>query len=60
VPIDVVESNISEKITFKLSIRMIRPISLPTDYNVNYLAKGLGRGDEVLGRIVKVQFAQKM
>ena len=55
VPIDVVESNISEK---KLSNSVgFRPISLP-DFNVNYLAKGLGRGDEILGRIVKVQFAQ--
>lgn len=55
VPIDVVESNISEK---KLSNSVgFRPISLP-EYNVNYLAKGLGRGDEILGRIVKVQFAQ--
>src|SRR3970040_486598 len=32
-----------------------QPVSLP-DFDVDYLAKGLGRGDEVLGRIVKVEF----
>ena len=36
-----------------------RPVSLP-DFNIDYLAKGLGRGDEVLGRIVKVQFAENV
>jgi subtilisin family serine protease len=36
-----------------------RPVSLP-EFNVNYLAKGLGRGDDVLGRIVKIQFSENM
>ena len=56
VPIDVVESNISEQ---KLSNIGDAPLALP-QYNVNYLAKGLGRGDEVLGRIVKVQFSENV
>ena len=57
VPIDVVESNISEQ---KLSNNLgDRPLALP-EFNVNYLAKGLGRGDEVLGRIVKVQFSENV
>ncbi len=33
-----------------------RPVSLPS-FTLNYLAKGLGRGDEILGRIIKVQFS---
>ncbi|HCY77542.1 MAG TPA: hypothetical protein DHV28_16630 [Ignavibacteriales bacterium] len=57
VPIDVVESNISQQ---KLSNNLgDAPLALPT-YNVNYLAKGLGRGDEVLGRIVKIQFSENV
>lgn len=36
-----------------------RPVSLPS-FNITYLAKGLGRGDEVLGRIVKVQFSDNV
>jgi hypothetical protein len=57
VPIDVVESNISEQ---KLSNSIaFRPLSLP-EFNINYLAKGFGRGDEVLGRIVKVQFLENV
>ncbi|MBK7629996.1 MAG: S8 family serine peptidase [Ignavibacteriales bacterium] len=55
VPISVVESNVLQKI---LSNNLgDAPLALPT-YDVNYLAKGLGRGDEVLGRIVKVQFSE--
>jgi subtilisin family serine protease len=55
VPIDVVELNISQQ---KLSNKLgDAPLALPS-YNINYLAKGMGRGDEVLGRIVKIQFAQ--
>ena len=55
VPIDVVELNVSRQI---LSNRLgDAPLALPS-YNINYLAKGMGRGDEVLGRIVKIQFAQ--
>ncbi|MEO8233767.1 MAG: S8 family peptidase, partial [Ignavibacteriota bacterium] len=57
VPIDVVESNISQKI---LSNHLgDAPLALP-EFNVDYLAKGLGRGDEVLGRIVKVQFSENV
>ena len=55
VPIDVVESNIIEQ-KFSNAIGD-RPVSLPS-YNVNFLAKGLGREDEVLGRIVKIQFSE--
>ena len=55
VPIDVVESNVSQQ---RLSNNLgDAPLALPS-YNINYLAKGLGRGDEVLGRIVKIQFSQ--
>jgi hypothetical protein len=57
VPINVVESNIIEQ-KFSNAIGD-RPVSLPS-FNVNYLAKGLGRGDEVLGRIVKVQFSESV
>jgi subtilisin family serine protease len=57
VPINVVESNVSQKIiSNKLGDA---PLALP-NYEVNYLAKGLGRGDEVLGRIVKVQFSENV
>ena len=57
VPIDVVESNISaQKISNNIAFR---PLSLP-EFNIDYLAKGLGRGDEVLGRIVKVQFSENV
>ncbi len=57
VPIDIVESKISDQIISN-SIGD-RPVSLPS-YNVDYLAKGLGRGDEVLGRIVKVNFSENV
>ncbi len=57
VSIDVVESNISEQ---KISSTIaFRPLLLP-EFNINHLAKGLGRGDEVLGRIVKVQFSENV
>ena len=56
VPINVIESNVSQKI---ISNNVgDAPLSLPI-YDLNYLAKGLGRGDEILGRIVKVQFSDK-
>ena len=55
--LNVVESNITEQ---KLSNSIaFRPLSLP-EFNIDYLAKGLGRGDEVLGRIVKVQFSENV
>jgi len=57
VPIDVVESNISNRIISDAIGD--RPISLP-NYNLDFLAKGLGRGDEVLGRIVKIQFSENV
>ncbi len=57
VPMAVVESNISKQ---KLSNAIgDRPVSLPK-FNINYLAKGLGRGDEVLGRIFKVHFSENV
>ena len=57
VPINVIESNVSQKI---ISNNVgDAPLSLPT-YDLNYLAKGLGRGDEILGRIVKVQFSENV
>lgn len=37
----------------------LRNSSLP-EFDVNYLAKGLGRGDEVLGRIIKVHFSAEV
>lgn len=36
-----------------------RQISMP-EFNIDYLAKGLGKEDEVLGRIVKIQFAENV
>ncbi len=57
VPINVVETNISQKV---LSNNLSdAPLALPS-YDLNYLAKGLGRGDEVLGRIIKVQFSENV
>ncbi len=53
VPIEEVHRKISEK---RFSRQLVnRGTSLP-EFDLNYLAKGLGRGDEVLGRIVKVTF----
>ncbi|HEX9253230.1 MAG TPA: S8 family serine peptidase, partial [Ignavibacteriaceae bacterium] len=57
VPMDVVESNISNRIISDAIGD--RPVSLP-NYNIDYLAKGLGREDEVIGRIVKVQFDENV
>ncbi len=57
VPIDIVDSKISDQIISN-SIGD-RPVSLPS-YNVDYLAKGLGRGDEVLGRVIKVNFSENV
>lgn len=57
VPIDVVESNVSRQI---LSNNLSdAPLALP-DYSVDYLAKGLGRGDDILGRIVKINFSENL
>ena len=57
VPISSVDQKIFEQ---KFSnVIADRPVSLP-EFQVNYLAKGLGRGDEVLGRIVKIQFAENV
>jgi hypothetical protein len=57
VPIDVVESNVSQQI-FSNKIGDA-PLALP-DYNVDYLARGLGREDEILGRIVKINFSENL
>lgn len=55
VPINAVDANVSNQI---FSSRLgDAPLALP-DYNIDYIAKGLGREDEVLGRIVKIQFSQ--
>ncbi|MBK7377640.1 MAG: S8 family serine peptidase [Ignavibacteriales bacterium] len=57
VSIDMVDQKISQQ---KISdILTNRPVSLPS-FNINYLAKGLGRGNEILGRIVKVQFSENV
>ncbi len=57
VPVSVVESNMTnQKLTNSAAFRS----ALLPEYNVNYLAKGLGRGDEVLERIVKVQFSESV
>ena len=57
VPINVVESNISQQ---KLSSNLGNAPIAQSKYNLDYLAKGLGRGDDVLGRIVKVQFSNNV
>lgn len=57
VPVSQVESNIIDQ-KFLNAIGD-RPLSLP-DYDVDYLAKGLGRDDEVLGRIIKVHFTENV
>lgn len=57
VPVSQVESNIIDQ-KFSNAIGD-RPLSLP-DYDVDYLAKGLGRDDEVLGRIIKVHFTENV
>jgi subtilisin family serine protease len=57
VPLSVVEQKIMEK---KISNTLEnRPISLP-GFEINYLAKGLAKGDEVLGRIVTIHFNEKV
>ncbi len=54
-------SEIDQKVTEQRFSAVVddRPVSLP-EFNVNYLAKGMGRGDEVLGRIVKIQFSENV
>lgn len=57
VPLTAIEQKISEnKISNTLENR---PISLPR-FDINYLAKGLAKGDEILGRIVKIHFNEKV
>lgn len=57
VPLSAVEQKIAEK---KISNTLEnRPISLP-GFNINYLAKGLAKNDEILGRIVKIHFNEKV
>ena len=46
----ITDKTISESVNFRIA-------ALP-EFNLNYLAKGLGRGDEILGRIVKINFAE--
>lgn len=48
----VIEQNINQLVSFRNS-------SLP-DFDINYLAKGLGRGDDILGRIVKIHFTESV
>jgi subtilisin family serine protease len=48
----VADQRVSNSISFRNSL-------LP-DFDVNYLAKGLGRGDDILGRIVKIQFTESV
>lgn len=48
----VADQRVSNSISFRNSL-------LP-DFDVNYLAKGLGRGHAILGRIVKIQFTESV
>ncbi|MFO7524265.1 MAG: S8 family peptidase [Ignavibacteriaceae bacterium] len=48
----VVEQTFSDVVNFRQS-----PFH---DFDVNYLAKGLGRGDDILGRIVKIHFTENV
>ncbi|QQS37946.1 MAG: S8 family serine peptidase [Ignavibacteriales bacterium] len=49
-----VDRRITEKtISDAVNLRMV---SLP-EFSLSYLAKGLGMGDEILGRIIKINFA---
>ncbi len=57
VPVSEVDHKINEQVISN-SVSL-RNSSLP-EFNVDYLAKGLGRGDEVLGRIVKIQFTSEV
>lgn len=45
----VAERSINDVVNLRMS-------ALP-EFDLNYLAKGLGRGDDVLGRIIKINFA---
>lgn len=57
VPLSAVEQKITEK---KISNTLKnRPISLP-GFDINYLAKGLAKNDEILGRIVKIHFNENV
>jgi len=49
-------TEVDRKVNEQAFSDVVSDLSLP-EYDVNYLAKGLGRGDEVLGRIIKVHFA---
>lgn len=53
VPVTEVDRKVNEQVISN-SVSL-RNSSLP-EFDINYLAKGLGRGDEVLGRIVKIHF----
>ncbi|MGQ9642463.1 MAG: S8 family serine peptidase [Ignavibacterium sp.] len=57
IPLSAIEQKIAEK---KISNTLEnRPISLPR-FDINYLAKGLAKGDEILGRIVQIHFNEKV
>ena len=57
IPLSAIEQKIAEK---KISNTLEnRPISLP-GFNISYLAKGLAKNDEILGRIVKIHFNEKV
>lgn len=57
IPLSAIEQKIAEK---KISNTLEnRPISLP-GFNISYLAKGLAKNDEILGRIVQIHFNEKV
>ncbi|HQF43562.1 MAG TPA: S8 family peptidase, partial [Ignavibacteriaceae bacterium] len=57
VPLSAVNDRISEQ---KISNAFAnRQINLP-EFQMDYFAKGLGRGEEVLGRIVKIHFSENV
>lgn len=57
VPLTEISLNVAEN---KFSTQLLnRPLSIP-EFRVNYLAKGLAKEDEILGRIVKIQFNENI
>jgi subtilisin family serine protease len=55
VPASKVDQNVTQQ---KFSDAVINKSVFIPEHNINYLAKGLSRGDEVLGRIIKVEFSE--
>lgn len=57
VPLNIIANRVSEQ---KISDTFAnRQINLP-EFQINYFAKGLGKGDEVLERILKIKFSENV